>query len=54
MASNFGVNQSEKLSEIKPPLNQDKLVELLCLHIIRNKLDNILRYYFKYHNLNAK
>ena len=39
LAPLFGdLSQSEKLSEIKPSLNQDKLVELLCLHLIRNKL----------------
>ena len=55
LAPLFGdLSQSEKLSEINPPLSQNKLVEMLCLHIIRNKLENILRYYFKYHNLNAK
>ena len=33
LAPLFGdLSQSEKLSEIKPPLNQDKLVVLLCLH----------------------
>ena len=35
LAPLFGdLSQSEKLSEIKPPLSQNELVEILCLYRI--------------------